>query len=141
MNVFDHANRFQRKWQTVAHRGRESANDRLAAELAAGKTVRDAAASTGIAERTVFRRMAEPSFTTKVNELRALMVNTAAGQLADGLNEAVRVLRSLLAHTDPHVRHRAAVKLIELTLRVRSETELESRIAALERLQAKDGRT
>jgi hypothetical protein len=46
---------------TVAHRGRESADDRLALALAAG-TIREAAAAAGVGERTATRRWAEPEF-------------------------------------------------------------------------------
>ena len=74
------------RWQSVAHRGRQSADDRLAAELACGKTVRDAATATGVAERTAHRRQSEPEFRAKVADLRAGMVSAAAGRLADGRN-------------------------------------------------------
>jgi hypothetical protein len=121
-----------RGWQTVAHRGRRNADDRLAAELAAGKTVRDAAGAAGVGERTAHRRLAEPVFKMRVAELRGEMVAAAAGRLADGMGEAAAVLRGLLGSADEHVRHKAAAKLIELGLKVVELAELERRVSELE---------
>jgi hypothetical protein len=116
----------------VAHAGRGSADDRLAAELAAGKTVRDAAAAVGIAERTAHRRLTDAAFKARVAELRGRMIDAAAGRLADGMTSAADVLRELLTNPDPNVRHKSAAKLIELSLKTRDVTELEGRLAALE---------
>jgi hypothetical protein len=123
----------------VAHRGRVSADDRLAAELAAGKTVRDAATAAGVAERTAHRRLADPGFKAHVADLRGQMVAAAAGQLADGMGEAAGVLRALLGSEDEHVRHKAAVKLIELGLKVVELAELERRVSELEQQQNPGG--
>jgi hypothetical protein len=116
----------------VAHRGRRNADELLAAELAAGKTVRDAATTAGVAERTAFRRLADPDFTQRVATLRDDMVRTAAGRLADGMAAAADVLRALLADADPHVRHKAAVKLLELGVKVVELADLQRRVEDLE---------
>ena len=115
----------------MAHRGRANADDRLAAELAAGKTVRDAATAAGIAERTAFRRLTDPAFKTRVREARSGMLRTAAGRLADGMTEAAGVLRSLLTHANAHIRHKAAVKIIELCVKVTELSELEEQVDEL----------
>lgn len=120
----------------MAHRGRSRADDPLAAALAAGKTVRDAATATGVSERTAHRRLTDPGFKARVTELRGGMVATAAGRLADGMAAAADVLRALLASDDENVRHKAAAKLIELGLRVREQAEIEDRIGRLEELAA-----
>jgi hypothetical protein len=117
----------------VAHRGRRDADELLAAALAAGKTARDAAAAVGVAERTVFRRLADDPFRRRVSELRAGMVAAAAGRLADSMAAASDVLRALLADPDPDVRHRAAVKVIELGARLTELAELVRRVDDLER--------
>lgn len=116
----------------MAHRGRHSADSALAARLAAGATVRDAARDAGVSEKTAHRRNADPTFQARVLALRGQMVHTAAGQLADGMGAAAGVLRALLAHDDPHVRHKAAVKLIELGVKVAELTDLEARVRRLE---------
>jgi len=116
----------------VAHRGRHSADDLLAAQLAAGKTVRDAAATAGVSEKTAHRRAADPDFRAEVSKVRAGFIAGAAGILADGMAEAAGTLRSLLADADANVRHRAAVKLIELGMRAVELVELEARVSELE---------
>jgi hypothetical protein len=118
----------------VAHRGRASADERLAAELAAGKTVREAAPAAGVSERTAFRRLADTAFKARVDELRAEMVSRAAGRLADGMVEAADVLRAFLVCSEPHLRQKAAVKLLELGLKVNEVTVLKSRVARLEQV-------
>jgi hypothetical protein len=116
----------------VAGRGRHSADNALAVELAAGKTVRDAATTAGVAERTAHRRLNDPAFRARVSELRRSMATAAAGRLADGMAAAADVLRTLLADEDPHVRHKAAVKVIELAASLRTQVELEERMGELE---------
>ncbi|HVK09818.1 MAG TPA: hypothetical protein VM597_13665 [Gemmataceae bacterium] len=116
----------------MAHRGRGNADDPLAAALAAGRTVRDAAATAGVSERTAYRRLADEAFATRVAHLRGQMIGRAAGRLADAMGEASDVLRALLASGDEHVRHKAGVKVIELGLKVAEVAELERRVAALE---------
>jgi len=61
----------------VAHRGRQNADDLLAAELAAGKTVRDAATAAGVAERTAHRRRTDADFKARIIGLRAALVYEA----------------------------------------------------------------
>lgn len=107
----------------MAGSGRVSADDRLAAELAAGKVVANAATAAGVSERTAFRRLADPTFKGRVAELRSGMVAAAAGRLTDGMTEAAGVLRELLTHPNSGVRLRAAVKVIEFGMKV---GELES---------------
>ena len=120
----------------MAHRGRLPADERLAVELASGKTVRDAASVAGVAERTAHRRLNDPEFRARVTSLRDEMVSRAAGRLADGMAAAADVLREQLAGTDEGIRHKAAVKLIELGLKVTELAELESRVSELEALSA-----
>lgn len=116
----------------MAHRGRSEADDALAAALAAGRSVKDAAAALKVSERTVHRRNTDPAFRARVQALRDQMVSAAAGRLADNLEVSVLILRRLLTNADPHVQHKAAVKIIELGLKVRSEVDLAGRVALLE---------
>jgi hypothetical protein len=117
----------------VAHRGRESADDRIAYELAAGRTAREAAAATGVSERTIHRRMADPAFRARTNELRSGMISTAAGRLADGMTGAADALLDLMQNTDTNMKFRAAVKVVELGLKVGELAELQRRVDDLER--------
>ena len=46
-------------------------DERLAAELAAGRTIKDAATAASVSERTAHRRVADPAFQDRVTEHRA----------------------------------------------------------------------
>ncbi|OWK35565.1 hypothetical protein [Fimbriiglobus ruber] len=107
--------------------------DALALALAAGRTVRQAAAAAKVSERTAFRRLADPAFVLEVATIRGDMVRTAAGRLADGMAAAADVLREQLTNPDQHVRHKAAVRLLELGVRLVETAELERRLQELER--------
>jgi hypothetical protein len=81
----------------MAEIGRRKRDPALLLALASGQTVRDAARSAGIGERTATRRVADPDFRRWVAELRAEMIGRALGQLPDGITEAAGTLRKLLA--------------------------------------------
>ncbi|QJW97265.1 hypothetical protein [Frigoriglobus tundricola] len=117
----------------MTHSGRRSADESLAAELAAGKTIREAAITAGVSERTAFRRLEDAAFKARIAELRSEMVRTAAGRLVEGMTEAASVLRAGLTDADANVRHKSAVKLIELGVKVTELAELERRVEELER--------
>ena len=116
----------------MARRGRRDADELLAAELASGKTVRDAAAAVEIGERTAFRRLEDPEFRRRVTELRAGLVRDAAGKLAANMGQAADKLAELIGNADPDVALKAAVKVIELSMKAVQLTELEGRLADLE---------
>jgi hypothetical protein len=108
----------------VSHRGRESADERLAVELASGKTVRDAATAAGVSEMTAHRRRADPASKSKVVAARSLMVEFAAGRLACSMGRAADVLDKLLNDPDPRVQLRAADRLLTLAIQVRVTHDL-----------------
>jgi hypothetical protein len=117
----------------MAENGRRKRDDALAVALAAGQTVRDAAAAAGLGERTATRRLANPDFRRRVFQLRAAAVERATGKLADGMAEAADVLRELLGQEKPPaIRLGACRAVLELTVKLREATELEERLAALE---------
>lgn len=116
-------------------RGDRTRNRDLAAvALAGGKTAKEAAVVAGVSERTVFHWLSDPSFKQRVSELRGEMVGAALGRLSDGLCAAADALNELVKQQDPDVKLKAAVKVIELALRVREQVEIESRLAAVERV-------
>ena len=80
----------------MAENGRRKGDDALLLALATGLTVRDAARSAGVGERTATRRLANLSFRRRVAEARAEMVGRALGRMADGMAEAADTLRGLL---------------------------------------------
>jgi hypothetical protein len=117
----------------MAENGRRKGYDALALALAGGKTVRDAAQSAGIGERTATRRVADPDFRRRIAELQAEMVGRALGKMAEGMTEAADTLRALLNSEGESVRLGAARSILELANKLREAVELDERLAALER--------
>ena len=116
-----------------------SANDRktggddvLALALARGDNLVTAAAACGVSERTVRRRLAQPEFRRRVEQLRGEMGAGALGQLTDSMTGAVTTLKCLLDAKAEAVRLGAARALVELGLKVRDQVELERRLAEVE---------
>jgi hypothetical protein len=116
----------------MAHGGRRKADEALAAALAMGNTLRDAARAIGIGERTAARRWADAAFKRRVSELRGDMVARSLGRMADAMTDAADVLRKLLKAKSESVRLGTARSLIELGLKLRDSIEVDARLAALE---------
>jgi hypothetical protein len=101
--------------------------------LACGATVDAAAAKAGVSPATVYRRLQEPGFLERLRDVRADMVQRAAGMLTAAAGEAVKTLLALQKDTvPPATRLGAARAILELGLKVRETAELEQRIVALE---------
>jgi hypothetical protein len=115
-------------------RGDRTRNQDLAAvAIASGKTAKEAGDAAVVSERTVFVWLKQEPFKARVNELRSAAVAAALGKLSDAMSAAAEALVALVAHADADVRHRAAVKVIELAQKLRSDTELEERLSTVER--------
>jgi hypothetical protein len=123
----------------MARRGRHGADEALLLALACGATADSAAQKAGVGARTVHRRLADPDFRRRLQELRGDMVQRTSGALTAASTEAVRTLLELLKPTQPPaVRLGAARAVLELGLKLREAAELEGRLAAVEeRLAAK----
>ena len=111
----------------MAASGRSNANETLATSLAAGMTVKDAAAAAGVSERTAARRLKLRGFARRVAHLRGLMMSEAVGRLSRSMGGAADVLADLLKSRN------AARALIVLGVRLREHADLEARVADLER--------
>lgn len=119
----------------MAIRSRRNADELVAAALAAGQTVKAAAAAAGISHRTACRRWADPAFRQRVTELRNEMVSRAVGKLADSMGDAADFLRVVIERAEERTsdRVRAAVAILQEAIKTRDATELEERLSALER--------
>lgn len=114
--------------------GENKKSDALLMALACGATVAGAAAKAGISERTVYRRLAGPEFRAKLNDVRADMVQRAAGMLTAVSLEAVKTLAELLHPSQPaSARLRASKVILDMGLRLREVTDLEERLRLLEK--------
>lgn len=101
---------------------RRDITDLLAAHLAAGATIKDAARELGIGEKTARRRWADPAFKARVAELRREMTTRAVGRLADRMAAAADVLGALLDSPAEMVRLRAAVAILNAYRHVLAST-------------------
>lgn len=89
--------------------------------------------SQGTTVQFVYRRLEEPAFQQRLQQVRSDMVLRTAGALTAASQEAVRTLLSLQKETvPPGVRLGAARAVIELGLKVREMAEIELRLAELE---------
>jgi hypothetical protein len=99
---------------------RKNADDRLALELAAGKTVADAAAAAYVSERTAYRRLDDAEFRGRLTALRGEMIDRATGRLSDAATKAVDRLVALLDAESETVRLGAARSILEHVLKPRA---------------------
>lgn len=122
----------------MAHRGRFSAREPLAAALATGGTVRDACAKLGLGERTAYRWCQDEAFQARVNELRGELVRQAMGKLIDGMGLAVERLKTLAStEAEGGAAVSACRTLLDYALKLREHSELSDRLDHLEALAGK----
>jgi hypothetical protein len=106
----------------------------VAVALAAGKSVPEAAGEHDCGERTVRRWAAEvEDFRAHVQALRAELFSLAAGKLSALGGQAAQTLGELLGADGAGIRLQAARSILEHAVRIREATDIEDRLAALER--------
>jgi hypothetical protein len=114
----------------------KSANGRSAGiaafAIATGKTVAEAAAEAEKSERTLYRWLKLPKFQKRVAEIRNRLIGAAVGKLATVMTEAAETLAGLMKSGDEAVKLRAAKSVLEITLKIRTEMEIEERLKAVE---------
>jgi len=109
------------------------ADDALVLALACGLSAEQAAKQAGVSPATVYRRLQDPAFQTRVEELRHEMLTRAAAMLTAAGVESVRTLADLLTPAyAPAVRLNAARSILDLGVKLRSLVELEGRLLNLE---------
>jgi hypothetical protein len=102
----------------MADNGRKKRDDALALALAAGQTVRDAAAAAGVSERTATRRLTDPGFRKRVAALRAELVQAAVARLQSSVGQAVDTLAAVAKEGKKDGdRVRAAVAILDSAFR------------------------
>lgn len=116
----------------MAHRGRKNADDALALALASGLTIEAAAERAGVSARTAHRRLADPAFTARARQAGDELMIQGVGLLAGTMTAAISTLRELLNAESEGTRLRAALAVVDLTLKVRVQVELTQRVAEIE---------
>jgi hypothetical protein len=122
----------------MAENGRSAAEARradaaLAAGIAVGKSIREAAAAAGVSERTAHRRVKAEAFRTLVREIREAMADAAWGVASEGLVEAARTLREALQKASWAVKVRAASALVDMASHLEG-ADLDARLAEMEEI-------
>jgi hypothetical protein len=118
----------------MASAGRKAKDEALLAALACGATAEGAARQAGVSRRTAQRRMADPAFLRRLLEARADMVKRASCGLTAAAMESVKTLLALQGPANPPaVRLGAARAVLEIGMKLRGATELEERLAVVER--------
>jgi hypothetical protein len=106
--------------------------ERVALLIAAGRSIKAAAAEAKCGERTAHAWLDDPRYRSLISELRHRMLDEAVGTLAEATNAAVSTLRDLLDDDHGNVRLRAALGIIDAVVRLRDHVEFERRLTALE---------
>jgi hypothetical protein len=115
----------------------EGPDDALAAMLAAGLEYAEAGERVSLSARTVRRRMSDPEFRRRVDDLKALAAQRAVALLTSNMSAAALELGRLLADGESEKTRLAAARaIIELGLKVRDQIDLEQRVQELERRAA-----
>ena len=112
----------------------ENSDAILCAALLSGLSYQAAAQVSGLSRSTVSRRMHEPGFRARLDQIRAEALSRVADRLAAEAIESVSTLASI--RSDPtvpgSVKVRAATAILEAALKYRATVELEARISAIE---------
>lgn len=107
---------------------------RAVSALIASTTQKQAAASAGISEKTLYRWLAAPVFQAALAEAEAETINQAIRHLVRMQAPAAAVIAMTLKNNDisPGIRLRAAISVFDLLIRLKSFSQLEERISILE---------
>ncbi len=109
-------------------------DERLIAALINCASIREAAAITGMGERTIYRRLCAPEFREKYEQSRQQIVTNACLALQRHMGEAIETITAMMDDTTlpAAVRLRAARSILEYGLRAFELTNIIPRLEALE---------
>lgn len=109
-------------------------DEKILAALIAHKTVSDAAAASGVSERTIYSRLADDSFRAEYEARQRCTLDHACKALQSALTEAVEVLTTIMkdASASPANRITAARSVLDYGVKLTELTDLAARVAALE---------
>jgi hypothetical protein len=120
---------------------RETRIESLALAVASGRKITKWCAENGIAVRTAYGWVKEPSFKARVAELRRELTGEILGGLVDSGVAAVEEIRRIVREgTGDPVRLNAARAVLSEIVTYTDHFDLESRITELERRAGQDNR-
>jgi transposase len=118
----------------------ETRLEMLAISVARGRSLRQAAKASDVAETTARRWAAEKGFKDRVATRRAEIIGQATGRLSRLAGKAADTLGDLLdAKHEPEIRLKAARAVLQDLLAVREHAELNERLALIEERMANSG--
>lgn len=107
--------------------------------LLTSPTVRAAAESAGVPERTLFRWLGEEPFSNELASRRREIQKQVLSSIAEYAEKAVRELGAIATGSERDSVRRAACKdVLEITLKVAAALDVDDRISKLERMLADD---
>jgi hypothetical protein len=115
----------------------DAAREQVALLLAAGRSRKEAAATAGVARRSVTNWLREEAFQARVRELRGQLLRRTVALLSGAGAKAVKTLLKLTGDGEKaNVRMGAADKLLKHLFRGVELVELAERVAVLEQIEA-----
>lgn len=106
------------------------------AALVSHSTVRQAAATSGIPERTLWRLLERPDFSARLEQEKIKLIATASDSLKSKLTAATATLANVMEDEDtpPQAKISAAKLILEFSLRYSEMADVLHRLDGLERL-------
>lgn len=119
---------------------RETNREKVLAALLVCNSNKEAAALTGISERTVYNFLKDPEFKKDYEDAKRGMIKAASEQIQRSLAPSIDALTAIVKdlHAGKTARVQAARTLLEYGIKLAEYTSLEERVAALERGNASD---
>jgi hypothetical protein len=118
----------------MADSGSFNSDDQLVIALASGRfSVKQAACDFRVSERTIYRRLSEPAFRKRVEEIRRYSLENSISKLSAGAILAAQTMLDLLkSDAPPATRLAASRAILEFGSRLRETNDLDVRLCALE---------
>lgn len=118
----------------MARKSNKATEQALLAALAIGATVENAARKAGISERTAYRRLADPDFQARVDQVPRENMARTAGMLSGAALGSVKTLVDLAQDVSvpASVRRGAARDVLDMAVKYRETAEMEQRLTAIE---------
>lgn len=111
-------------------------DDKIISGLLSCTTIREAAKSAGVSERTVYSRLKDPEFNRKLAEERRRLWKGYATSLQGKLGRAIQTIAEIMDNeeTPPQVRLNASAEIIRSGMRITELVDVVERVDALEKI-------
>ena len=113
-------------------------DEKILSALIATRSVPEAAAASGVSERTIYSRLADESFRAEYEARQRCTLDYACKALQEAMTDASEVLKSIMkdAAASPGSRITAARSVLDYGYKLTELVDLAARVAALEAREA-----